>query len=100
VQQVNALDLKEAEFDGAVWCVTDGIIDIHVLLWGLSQGGNMIGGVMARKYCGWTSLFQKHPLERFYRDMHLHMLQGWHDIPAQIVGASGLGEPYDVNRAH
>jgi D-arginine dehydrogenase len=26
--------LKEAEFDGAVWCATDGIIDIHALLSG------------------------------------------------------------------
>jgi alkylation response protein AidB-like acyl-CoA dehydrogenase len=49
--------------------------------------------------CGSTSLFQKHPLERFYRDMHLHMLHGRHDVAAQIVGASELGEPYDVNRA-
>lgn len=50
--------------------------------------------------CGSTSLFQKHPLERFYRDMHLHMLHGRHDVAAQIVGASELGEPYDVNRNH
>ncbi len=50
--------------------------------------------------CGSTSLFQKHPLERFYRDMHLHMLHGRHDVAAQIVGASELGEAYDVNRNH
>jgi alkylation response protein AidB-like acyl-CoA dehydrogenase len=50
--------------------------------------------------CGSTSLFQKFPLERFYRDMHLHMLHGRHDIAAQIVGASELGEAYDVNRNH
>jgi alkylation response protein AidB-like acyl-CoA dehydrogenase len=50
--------------------------------------------------CGSTSLFQKHPLERFYRDMHLHMLHGRHDIAAQIVGASELGEAYDINRNH
>jgi alkylation response protein AidB-like acyl-CoA dehydrogenase len=31
--------------------------------------------------CGSTSLFQKHPPERFYRDMHLHMLHGRHDMP-------------------
>jgi alkylation response protein AidB-like acyl-CoA dehydrogenase len=49
--------------------------------------------------CGSTALFQKHPLERFYRDMHTHMLHGRHDVAAQIVGASELGEPYDVNRA-
>jgi alkylation response protein AidB-like acyl-CoA dehydrogenase len=50
--------------------------------------------------CGSTALFQKHPVERYYRDMHLHMLHGRHDVAAQIVGASELGEPYDLNRAH
>ena len=50
--------------------------------------------------CGSTSLFVNHPLERFYRDMHLHMLHGRHDVAAQIVGASELGEPYDTNRNH
>ena len=54
----------------------------------------------AAEISGSTALFQKHPLERFYRDMHLHMMHGRHDIAAQIVGASELGEPYDVNRAH
>lgn len=49
---------------------------------------------------GSTALFVRHPLERFYRDMHLHMLHGRHDIAAQIVGASELGEPFDVNRTH
>ena len=50
--------------------------------------------------CGSTALFVKHPLERFYRDMHLHMMHGRHDIAAQIVGASELGEKYDTNRNH
>lgn len=54
----------------------------------------------AAEVCGSTSLFQKHPLERFYRDMHLHMMHGRHDVAAQIVGASELGELYDVNRTH
>ena len=49
---------------------------------------------------GSTALFEKHPLERFCRDMHVHMLHGRHDIAAQIVGASEFGEPYDVNRTH
>ena len=38
-------------------------------------------------------------LERFYRDMHLHMLHD-RDIAAQIVGASELGEPFDLNQNH
>ena len=50
--------------------------------------------------CGSTALFVQHPLERFYRDMHLHMMHGRHDIAAQIVGAAELGESYDVNRIH
>ncbi len=54
----------------------------------------------AAEICGSTALFVKHPLERFYRDMHLHMMHGRHDIAAQIVGASELGEPFDANRNH
>jgi alkylation response protein AidB-like acyl-CoA dehydrogenase len=54
----------------------------------------------AAEICGSTALFVKHPLERFYRDMHLHMMHGRHDIAAQIVGASELGEPFDTNRNH
>ena len=54
----------------------------------------------AAEICGSTALFVKHPLERFYRDMHLHMMHGRHDIAAQIVGASELGEEFDTNRNH
>ena len=54
----------------------------------------------AAEICGSTALFVQHPLERFYRDMHLHLMHGRHDIAAQIVGAAELGEPYDVNRTH
>ena len=54
----------------------------------------------AAEICGSTALFQKHPLERFYGNMHLHMMHGRHDIAAQIVGAAELGEPHDVNRTH
>jgi alkylation response protein AidB-like acyl-CoA dehydrogenase len=54
----------------------------------------------AAELCGSTALFVKHPLERFYRDMHLHMMHGRHDVAAQIVGAAELGEPYDTNRTH
>ena len=38
-------------------------------------------------------------LERFYRDMHLHMLHD-RDIAVQIVGAAELGEPFDLNQNH
>ena len=54
----------------------------------------------AAEICGSTALFINHPLERFYRDMHLHMMHGRHDIAAQIVGAAELGEPFDTNRNH
>jgi alkylation response protein AidB-like acyl-CoA dehydrogenase len=48
--------------------------------------------------CSSTSLFRQYPLERFFRDMHVHMLHGYHDAPAQVVGAAELGEPYDVTK--
>lgn len=35
--------LKEAEFDGAVWCATDGIIDIHALLSGYLKAATAKG---------------------------------------------------------
>jgi alkylation response protein AidB-like acyl-CoA dehydrogenase len=54
----------------------------------------------AAEICGSTALFQNHPLQRFYRDMHVHMLHGRHDVAAQIVGAAELGETFDVNRTH
>jgi len=48
--------------------------------------------------CGSTALFEKYPLERLLRDMHVHGLHGRHDIAALVVGAAELGEPYDLNR--
>jgi D-arginine dehydrogenase len=35
--------LREAEFDGAVWCATDGIIDIHALLSGYLKAATAKG---------------------------------------------------------
>ena len=35
--------LKEAEFDGAVWCASDGIIDIHALLSGYLKAATTKG---------------------------------------------------------
>jgi alkylation response protein AidB-like acyl-CoA dehydrogenase len=52
----------------------------------------------AGEVCSSTSLFRKYPLERFFRDMHVHMLHGYHDTPAQVVGAAELGEPYDITK--
>jgi D-arginine dehydrogenase len=39
--------LEEAEFDGAVWCGSDGIVDIHALLLGYLKGA-MAKGVRVR----------------------------------------------------
>lgn len=36
--------LKETEFDGAVWCATDGIADIHALLLGYLKSATAKGG--------------------------------------------------------
>jgi len=70
---------------GAKWMIKETLYKV------LSGVGELAGS---------TSLFEKHPLERFCRDMHVHMLHGRHDIAAQIVGAAEFGEPYDVNRTH
>src|SRR5215470_17535096 len=35
--------LKDAEFDGAVWCATDGVIDIHALLSGYLKAATANG---------------------------------------------------------
>jgi alkylation response protein AidB-like acyl-CoA dehydrogenase len=88
----NAVRMFKRDPDGAM-------VAAHEAKW---MAKETLGKVMwsAAEICGSTSLFQKHPLERFYRDMHLHMMHGRHDIAAQIVGAAELGEPYDVNRAH
>lgn len=35
--------LQEANFDGAVWCPTDGVVDIHALLTGYLKGAAALG---------------------------------------------------------
>jgi D-arginine dehydrogenase len=35
--------LKGADFDGAVWCATDGVVDIHALLTGYLKGAAALG---------------------------------------------------------
>jgi alkylation response protein AidB-like acyl-CoA dehydrogenase len=53
-----------------------------------------LGGDVA----GSTALFQKYPLERYYRDMHVHMTHSRQIVSAQILGASELGADYNINR--
>jgi hypothetical protein len=36
----------------------------------------------------------------FYRNVHLHTMQGRSDIAAEIVGAAEFGEPFGVERTH
>lgn len=88
----NAVRMFKSDADGA-------LVGAHEAKWIAKE---TLEKVMwsAAEMCGSTALFVKHPLERFYRDMHLHMMHGRHDIAAQIVGASELDEPYDVNRTH
>ncbi len=78
---------------------TQAMIAAHEAKW---MAKEMLGKMMwsTAEICGSTALFVKHPLERLYRDMHLHMMHGRHDIAAQIVGAAELGEQYDTNRNH
>ncbi len=47
--------LKETEFDGAVWCATDGIADIHALLSGYLKGATF-KGVRMRFNCAVRSI--------------------------------------------
>jgi len=35
--------LREAEFDGAIWCPTDGVVDIHALLTGYLKAAQSLG---------------------------------------------------------
>jgi alkylation response protein AidB-like acyl-CoA dehydrogenase len=53
-----------------------------------------LGGDIA----GSTALFQKYPLERYYRDMHVHMTHSRQIVSAQVLGASELGAEYNINR--
>ncbi len=78
-------DKAMVEAHGAKWMVKE---TLQKVMWGVAE------------LTGSTSLFEKYSLERFYRDMHVHMLHGRHDVAAQIVGAAEFGEPYDVNRTH
>jgi alkylation response protein AidB-like acyl-CoA dehydrogenase len=88
----NAVRMFKNDLDGAM-------VAAHEAKW---MAKETLEKVMwsAAETCGSTSLFEKHPLERFYRDMHLHMMHGRHDIAAQVVGAAELGEAYDVNKTH
>ncbi len=47
---------------------------------------------------GSTAFFQDHPLERFVRDMQLHLTHSRQIVSAQVVGAAELGAPYNVDR--
>jgi D-arginine dehydrogenase len=42
--------LKDTEFDGAVWCGTDGVVDIHALLLGYLKGA-IAKGIRVRYSC-------------------------------------------------
>ena len=88
----NAVRMFKRDPDGAM-------IAAHEAKWMAKEALQKVMWSTA-EICGSTALFERHPLERFYRDMHLHMMHGRHDIAAQIVGAAELGEPYDVNRTH
>jgi alkylation response protein AidB-like acyl-CoA dehydrogenase len=53
-----------------------------------------VGGDVA----GSTALFRDYPLERFYRDMHLHATHSRQVVSAQVVGAAELGAEYHIDR--
>ena len=53
-----------------------------------------LGGDLA----GSTAFVERYPLERFYRDMHVHGLHSRPVAAAQLIGSAQLGEPYDIDR--
>lgn len=48
---------------------------------------------------GSTSLFNKYPLQRMFRDMQVHSLHSRHHVIAQTIGQAELGQSYNLNRA-
>lgn len=46
---------------------------------------------------GPSLLFHNRPVERLFRDLHLHVLHGRQHMMAMCVGQAALGEPYNLN---
>lgn len=89
--------LKDAEFDGAVWCPTDGVVDIHALLSGYLKGATAKGAQV--RYGGsvrglrfrndeTAELFVNHEVVR--ARVIINAGGAWANTIAQMAGAARL----------
>lgn len=89
--------LENAQFDGAVWCATDGVVDIHGLLSGYlkyatARGAKVYYGadVRAIRRTG-EGAFELHTKNRMITTRILINATGaWTNAVAQMAGASAL----------
>lgn len=88
--------LQDAVFEGAIWCGTDGIVDIHALLLGYLKGG-MSKGVRVRYNCQVRSIrsmgdgFELVTQEDIVQARVLINASGaWANVIAQMAGAVEL----------
>jgi len=88
--------LEETEFEGAVWCGTDGIVDIHALLLGYLKGA-MSKGVRVRYNCRVRSIRPAAdgfeiitPQGSFKARVLVNASGAWVNVIAQMTGALEL----------
>ena len=89
--------LRDAEFDGAVWCGTDGIIDIHALLSGYLKAATAKGArirygakVLAIEPAGKEGLQVAVPGEIIKTRMLIDAAGAWANVIARMAGAAEL----------
>jgi D-arginine dehydrogenase len=89
--------LTEAEFDGAVWCATDGIIDIHALLSGYLKAaaekgmrvryGNAVQAIHSPNNNGWEITINA---ETIKTEILVNASGAWANGIAKMAGAAEL----------
>jgi D-arginine dehydrogenase len=89
--------LKNAEFDGAVWCATDGIIDIHALLSGYLKAaaekgmrvryGSAVQGIHSLGSNGWQVVSNG---ETIKTEILVNASGAWANGIARMAGAAEL----------
>jgi D-arginine dehydrogenase len=89
--------LKKAEFDGAVWCATDGIIDIHALLSGYLKAaaekglriryGSAVQAVDSLNNNGWAVMIDG---ETINTKILVNASGAWANSIAKMAGAAEL----------
>jgi D-arginine dehydrogenase len=89
--------LREAKFDGAVWCATDGVIDIHALLSGYLKAAAAKGAkirygsaVQAIRATGTHELEVVSSGEAFKTNILINATGAWANTIAKMAGAAEL----------